>query len=114
MQINAMSSGIAGTPNATKGTVSNHSISVTPSVTNTTGYITGGTLTGESVTVSPSELVSGTYSVTRSGTKDVTHYQLMFLQGLLVFLQQQRELLLIIRYQLNQKLKRQAVTQQLV
>ena len=36
VQINAMPSGTAGTPNAIKGTVSNHSISVTPSVTNTT------------------------------------------------------------------------------
>lgn len=39
----AMPTGTAGTPTATKGTVSNHSITVTPSVTNTTGYITGGT-----------------------------------------------------------------------
>lgn len=70
----AMSSGTAGTPTATKGTVSNHSVSVTPSVTNSTGYITGGTKTGTAVTVSASELVSGTYSVTSSGTKDVTNY----------------------------------------
>ena len=69
-----MPSGTAGTPTATKGTVSNHSISVTPSVTNTTGYITGSTKTGTAVTVSASELVSGTYSVTSSGTKDVTNY----------------------------------------
>ncbi len=73
MKINAMPSGTSGTPSAIKGMVSNHSISVTPSVTNTTGYITGGTLTGEYVTVSASELVSGTYSVTSSGTKDVTN-----------------------------------------
>ena len=72
--INAMPSGTAGTPTATKGTVSNHSVSVTPSVTNTTGYITGSTKTGTAVTVSASELVSGTYSVTSSGTKDVTNY----------------------------------------
>ena len=70
----AMPTGTAGTPTATKGTVSNHSISVTPSVTNTTGYITGSTKTGTAVTVSASELVSGTYSVTSSGTKDVTNY----------------------------------------
>ena len=38
-----VASGTAGTPTATKGTVSNHQVSVTPSVTNTTGYITGGT-----------------------------------------------------------------------
>lgn len=70
----AMPSGTAGTPTATKGTVSNHSISVTPSVTNTTGYITGGTKTGTAATVSASELVSGTLNVTSAGTKDVTNY----------------------------------------
>lgn len=67
-------SGTAGTPTATKGTVSNHSVSVTPSVTNTTGYITGGTKSGTAVSVSASELVSGTLNVTSSGTKDVTNY----------------------------------------
>ena len=70
----SVASGNAGTPTATKGTVSNHSISVTPSVTNTTGYITGDTLTGTAVTVSASELVSGTKSITASGTTDVTNY----------------------------------------
>ena len=74
VQINSMPSGTAGTPSATKGTVSNHSVSVTPSVTNTTGYITGGTKTGTAVSVSASELVSGTLSITSSGTKDVTNY----------------------------------------
>ena len=69
-----MPSGTAGTPTATKGTVSNHSVSVTPSVTNTTGYITGGTKNGTAVTVSASELVSGTYTVSASGTHDVTNY----------------------------------------
>lgn len=66
--------GTAGTPTATKGTVSNHSVSVTPSVTNTTGYITGDTKTGTAVTVSASELVSGTLTVDSSGTKNVTNY----------------------------------------
>ena len=70
----SVASGTAGTPTATKGTVSNHSIAVTPSVTNTTGYITGGTKNGTAVTVSASELVSGTLSITSSGTKDVTNY----------------------------------------
>ena len=67
-------SGTAGTPTASKGAVSNHSVSVTPSVTNTTGYITGSTKTGTAVSVSASELVSGTYNVDSSGTKDVTNY----------------------------------------
>jgi len=74
----AVAAGTAGTPTATKGTVSNHSISVTPSVTNTTGYITGSTKTGTAVTVSASELVSGTKSITinQNGTttEDVTDY----------------------------------------
>ena len=70
----SVASGSAGTPIATKGTVSNHSVSVTPSVTNTTGYITGGTSNGTAVTVSASELVSGTLNVTSAGTKDVTNY----------------------------------------
>ena len=69
----SVSSGTAGTPTATKGSVSNHSISVTPSVTNTTGYITGSTKTGTAVTVSASELVSGSETKTENGTYDVTN-----------------------------------------
>ena len=72
--VSAMPTGTAGTPTATKGAVNNHSISVTPSVTNTTGYITGGTKTGTAVSVSASELVSGTLSITQNGTADVTNY----------------------------------------
>lgn len=71
--VEAMPTGTAGTPTASKGTVSNHSISVTPSVTNTTGYITGGTKTGAAVTVSASELVSGSDTVTSNDTYDVTN-----------------------------------------
>lgn len=67
--------GTAGTPTATKGAVSNHSVSVTPSVTNTTGYITGSTKTGTAVTVSASELVSGDKSITENGNNiDVANY----------------------------------------
>ena len=71
--VNAMPTGTAGTPTATKGSVSNHSVSVTPSVTNTTGYITGSTKTGTAVTVSASELVSGSETKTSNGTYDVTN-----------------------------------------
>lgn len=71
--VNAMPSGTAGTPTATKGAVSNHSVSVTPSVTNTTGYITGSTKTGTAVTVTASELVSGSETKTINGTYDVTN-----------------------------------------
>lgn len=70
----AVASGTEGTPTATKGTVSNHSVSVTPSVTNTAGYISGGTKTGTAVSVSASELVSGTINITSSGNTDVTNY----------------------------------------
>lgn len=71
----AVASGTAGTPTATKGTVSNHSVTVTPSVTNSTGYITGGTKTGTGVSVSASELVSGNLPITENGTNiDVTNY----------------------------------------
>ena len=70
----SVASGSAGTPTATKGTVSNHQVSVTPSVTNTTGYITGGTKTGSAVTVTAAELVSGTLSITSTATQNVTNY----------------------------------------
>lgn len=71
-------SGSAGTPTASKSTVSNNAVTVTPSVSNTEGYISGGTKTGNAVTVSASELVSGTkeVSITDNGTtiEDVTNY----------------------------------------
>ena len=75
----SVASGTAGTPTASKGTVSNHSVTVTPSVTNTEGYITGGTKTGTGVTVSASELVSGNKTLTPSETAqngiDVTNFK---------------------------------------
>ena len=74
--VNAMPAGTAGTPTASKGTVSNNSISVTPSVTNETGYIIGNTISGTPVVVSASELVSGSKSITSNGTGiDVTNYE---------------------------------------
>lgn len=73
--VNAMPAGTAGTPTASKGTVSNHTVAVTPSVTNTTGYITGGTKQGTAVSVTASELVSGNKSITENGSGiDVTNY----------------------------------------
>ena len=71
--VNPMPSGTEGTPTATKGTVSSHSIAVTPRVTNSAGYIAGGTHTGTAVTVSASELVSGSETKTANGTYDVTN-----------------------------------------
>ena len=69
----AMPTGTEGTPTATKGAVSNHSVTVTPSVTNSAGYISGGTKTGTAVTVTAAELVSGSQTITQNGTVDVTN-----------------------------------------
>ena len=75
----SVASGTAGTPTASKGAVSNNSVTVTPSVTNTEGYITGGTKTGTGVKVSASELVSGNKAITPSETAqsgiDVTNFK---------------------------------------
>ena len=65
--------GTEGIPTATKGEVSNNSITITPSVTNSAGYIIGETKVGESVTVTASELVSGTQTLTDNNTYDVTN-----------------------------------------
>lgn len=62
--VNAMPTGTAGTPTATKGSVSNHSVTVTPSVTNSAGYIQGGTKTGNGVIVTANELASGNLPIT--------------------------------------------------
>lgn len=72
--VQAMPTGIAGTPTATKSAVSNHTITITPSVTNSAGYISNGTKTGTAVTVSASELVSGSQTLSDNGTYDVTNY----------------------------------------
>lgn len=56
VKVNAIPSGTAGTPSAEKGTVTNHSVSITPSVTNIEGYISGGTINGTPVTVNAAEL----------------------------------------------------------
>ena len=69
----SVASGTEGTPTATKGAVSDHAISVTPSVTNSAGYISGGTHSGTAVSVSASELVSGSETKTANGTYDVTN-----------------------------------------
>ena len=69
----SVASGSAGTPTASKGSVSNHQITITPTVTNTTGYITGGTKTGAGVTVSAADLVSGSQTVVDNGSVNVTN-----------------------------------------
>lgn len=73
VQINAMPTGTAGTPTAMKSSVSNHSVTITPIVTNVTGYITGSIKSGTGVTVSASELVSGSQTITSNGQTDVTN-----------------------------------------
>lgn len=73
VQINAMPSGSVSA-SATKGTVSNHSISVTPKATvGTAGYLAAGDTTGTAVSVTASELVSGSETKTANGTYDVTN-----------------------------------------
>lgn len=63
----------SATASASKGAVNNHSITVTPMVTRTAGYVTAGTANGTAVTVSASELVSGSETKTTNGTYDVTN-----------------------------------------
>jgi len=71
----SVANGTVGTPTVSKGTVSNHTITVTPSVTNTSGYITGGTINGTGVSVSASELASGNKAISQNGTDiDVVGY----------------------------------------
>ena len=72
----SVAAGSAGTPTATKGTISNHKVTVTPSVTNSAGYIEGGTKTGTGVEVTAAELVSGTKQISANDTGiDVTNYE---------------------------------------
>lgn len=71
-----VASGTEGTPAAIKRNVSDHAVTVTPTVTNSAGYISGGTKTGPAVTVEASELVSGTKEITANGSAiDVTEYE---------------------------------------
>ena len=62
------------TARGVKGTVSNHSVSVTPRSTATAGFVASGSVDGTPVSVSASELVSGTLNVSQAGTSDVTNY----------------------------------------
>lgn len=71
----SVASGSEGAPTATKGTVSNHAVTITPKVTNAEGYIAGGTKTGTGVTVTAAELVSGSETKTQNGTYNVTNLE---------------------------------------
>ena len=72
----SVATGSVALPTASKGTVYNHSISVTPSCNITAGYIVdGGTYYGLGVSVSASEVVSGNLEITENGTNiNCTNY----------------------------------------
>ena len=61
---------------ATKGSVSNHAISVTPTATvGTAGYLAAGSTNGTAVSVTASELVSGNLAISENGSNiDVANY----------------------------------------
>lgn len=69
----SVATGSAGTPSISKSEVSNNQVTLTPSVTNTTGFINGGTKTGNNVIVKASDLVNGTLNITSNGNYDVTN-----------------------------------------
>lgn len=74
VKINAITVGTAGSPVATKGTVSGNKIIITPKVTNVEGYIASGTITGATIEVTAAELVSGTTTLTQQTGTNVTNY----------------------------------------
>lgn len=65
----------SASPSAVKGAVTNFSISITPYANCSAGYITSGEVAGTAIVVGASELVSGTKSITASGSTDVTNYK---------------------------------------
>lgn len=72
--VNPMPLGTAGTPQAEISEVVNHSIDIMPTVTNTSGYIEGGSKSGPAVTVAAIDLVSGNQEITLNATEyDVTN-----------------------------------------
>ena len=75
VSISAIAAGVQGTPTATKS-ISGTTATVTPSCTDTTGYITGTTKQGTGVTVTAAELATlGTKSISDNGNNiDVVGY----------------------------------------
>lgn len=65
--------GAEGTPVAQKSNVVNHSIDITPIVTNTKGYISGGTRIGIAAHVTAADLTSGSETISVNKTTDVTN-----------------------------------------
>ena len=75
-QYASVAAGGVNNPTATKGTVANNQVTVTPAVTYTAGYIAAGNKNGTGVTVSASELVGGTSTLTGAASNhNVTNYQ---------------------------------------
>lgn len=70
----AVPPGTEGVPTATAEAVGDHIVKVTPSVTNSAGYITGSTKAGVPVHVRASDLTSGTRTITQNGSFDVVKY----------------------------------------
>ena len=70
----AVPPGTEGVPTATAEAVGDHIVKVTPSVTNSAGYITGSTKAGVPVHVRASDLTSGTKTITQNGVVDVVKY----------------------------------------
>ena len=66
--------GTEGAPTITQTPVAGNMVTLTPRVTNSAGYIAGGTHSGQSKTIYASDLVSGTKTINSSGTTDVTNY----------------------------------------
>ena len=76
VKINAITVGTAGSPVATKGTVSENKVVITPKVTNVEGYIAGATITGATIEVTAAELVSGKTTITSNANSiTVTNLQ---------------------------------------
>lgn len=60
-------------PSATKGTVTNHTMTIGVGVANSKGFYASGVTRGNPIYVSASELVSGSETKTQNGTFDVTN-----------------------------------------
>ena len=75
-KINAVANGSVSNPTIIQGTVTNNSITLTPKVSSSAGFINGNdNQTGTAVTINAANLVSGNKSITNNGTGiDVTNY----------------------------------------
>lgn len=68
-------------PSASVGSVVNHSVSITPNVTRTAGYVTSGSASGQAVTIYAGDLVSGNMQINTNGDNiDVSEYETVSVQ----------------------------------